>query len=152
MKSLRIFIIATLWALATVSFCHAGDYKIGHQQKACLSSIFYRLSGDGTMYTINRNECNRYGMLLLQDNLKQGTQQQEWIMENIWMVKRGYWLEKRQSMGIFVPDDATTAYIAILLEDEGMDLFRHHSLLNRPLFYQVTGNQQTALIRGNHGY
>ncbi len=150
MKSLKIFLLSTalLFILGAGSLCNAGDYKIGQQQKACFASIFYRLSGDGTMYSINRNECNRYGMLLIQDNLNQGNQRQEWIMENIWVVKKGAWLEKRQAMGSFVPDDPITAYMAILLEDEGIDLFRHHGLLNQPLFFQVKERHQTAFMRG----
>ena len=133
---MRTQLIMALIIIGSVNFIQpvqASDYKLGKQNEACYKHLYQWKAENFNEYLINRNECNRYGMLILQENMKQ--EKQEWLAKNVWLVKHGEWQKKRKALGQYIRREAVTAYFAMMLQEEGIDIFRPQEIVGRPLRY-----------------
>ena len=129
------FLMAGLISVCSIApEAQASDYKLDKQNKVCLEYLYQWKAGNPSKYLIARNECNRYGTLIMQENMDYD--KKEWLTQNVWLIKRGEWLEQRQNGGQYVPREAVTAYFAILLLDEGIDIFRNQEIVGEALHYE----------------
>lgn len=136
--TIKTMIGVVLLAAAVTSGANAraADYKLERQTEACYEHLYYWQAQELDRYTISRNECNRYGVLILQDNMD--GDKADWLDAHVWLVKRANWLEKRKALGQFVPRMSVTTYLAMMLEDEGIDLLRDQEIVGRSLGYVDT--------------
>ena len=134
MKFAKIGVLAMGLLMGLASVSQADNYALMMQSKSFYNYCYSYYSQDFVQHDLNEKNLKRYGFMILNENMT--PDKEEWLADNVWLFKKDAWVKQRMVQGKYIPRVEAATYLGILLEKEGIDIFRDLDIVGRNLAHK----------------